>query len=76
VRRPDSSSKNKAIELKDKSQATFEETKKKAEQAYKEAISKGLKESEKALETVEEEAKITKGKVKRASDQLGEEAAS
>ncbi len=65
--------KDRAIELKDKSQGTFEETKKKAEEAYKEILSKGMKKGEEALDAVEEEVKTTKKKVKKASEELEEE---
>jgi gas vesicle protein len=65
--------KDRAIELKDKSQETFEETKKKAEEAYKEILSKGMKKGEEALDTVEEEVRTTKKKVKKAAEELEEE---
>jgi gas vesicle protein len=67
--------KDRAIELKDKSQETFEETKKKAEEAYKEiiSISQGMIKGEEAPDTVEEEAKAVKKKVTKASEELEEE---
>jgi gas vesicle protein len=66
--------KDRAIELKDKGQSTFEETKKKAEEAYKEALSKGAQKGEETLETVEEEAQEAKKKVRRTAEKLEEKA--